>query len=77
VAQPSDFHPASKVTVAKRTPLQAAPPKVRPPQQTRTAWATERHSGEGAASALETLQKMEKRRVAGRPADPQGEEPGS
>ncbi|MBC5783587.1 hypothetical protein H8N03_11580 [Ramlibacter sp. USB13] len=30
----------------------------------------ERHSGEGSASALETLQKLEKRRVASRPADP-------
>ena len=33
-------------------------------------WQQERHSGEGSASALETLQKLEKRRVASRPADP-------
>ena len=33
------------------------------------AWPAERHSGEGSASALETLQKLEKRRVASRPND--------
>jgi hypothetical protein len=47
------------------------PPPV-PPARTdaaRPAWPTERHSGEGSASALETLQKLEKRRSAARPAD--------
>ena len=39
-------------------------------QETKPLWPIERHSGEGAASALDTLQKLEKRRVAARPADP-------
>jgi hypothetical protein len=33
-------------------------------------WPAERHSGEGAASVLESLQKLEKSRVAGKPAEP-------
>lgn len=37
------------------------------------AWPAERHSGEGSASALETLQKLEKRRIAGKPAEPRDE----
>lgn len=41
----------------------AGPPKpVRQPEP-KPQW-TETHSGEGSASALETLQKLEKRRVA-------------
>ena len=69
MARPSDFVSNTKVHVAKRS-IKAAPEKVRRPPETKTAWAADRHSGEGAASALETLQKMEKRRVAGRPAEP-------
>lgn len=44
----------------------------RPPRKTepKPAWPIERHSGEGAASALEILQKLEKKRVAGKPAEP-------
>jgi hypothetical protein len=38
-------------------------------QEPKPMWPVERHSGEGSASALETLQKIEKRRVAGKPAD--------
>jgi hypothetical protein len=38
-------------------------------QEPKPTWPLERHSGEGSASALETLQKIEKRRVAGKPAD--------
>jgi hypothetical protein len=38
------------------------------------AWPIERHSGEGSASALETLQKLEKRRTASRPEDPSKDE---
>ena len=37
-------------------------------------WPAERHSGEGSASALETLQKLEKRRVDSQPADPPRDE---
>jgi hypothetical protein len=35
-----------------------------------SAWPTELHSGEGAASVMDTLQKMEKRRGAAKPRDP-------
>ncbi|MEJ5988816.1 hypothetical protein WG902_02365 [Ramlibacter sp. PS3R-8] len=55
--------------MAKRS-IKAAPEKVPRPPETKPAWAADRHSGEGAASALETLQKMEKSRVAGQPAEP-------
>ena len=48
----------------------------RPPSPIKAAWPAERHSGEGAASALETLQKMEKSRDVGRPSEPKIEEPG-
>jgi hypothetical protein len=37
-------------------------------------WPTERHSGEGSASALETLQKIEKRRTSARPVEPRPDE---
>jgi hypothetical protein len=62
--------------MVKRTPRSAAP---RPPRKSepKPAWPLERHSGEGSASALETLQKLEKRRVVSRPADPERDEPGS
>lgn len=39
-------------------------------QEDKPLWPIERHSGEGAASALEVLQKIEKRRVSSKPADP-------
>lgn len=39
-------------------------------QEPNLVWPIERHSGEGSASALETLQKLEKRRSAGKPAEP-------
>jgi hypothetical protein len=32
-------------------------------------WPADRHSGEGSASALEVLQKLEKRRVFHRPPE--------
>lgn len=38
--------------------------------EARAAWPGERHSGEGAASALALLKVLEKRRGAARPADP-------
>jgi hypothetical protein len=50
-----------------RKPGPKAPERKQEPKPT---WPIERHSGEGSASALETLQKLEKRRVASRPADP-------
>lgn len=56
--------------MVKRTPRAAKPTRKEEP---RPAWPLERHSGEGSASALETLQKLEKRRVAAKPRDPQGE----
>jgi hypothetical protein len=39
-------------------------------QEAKPAWPAERHSGEGSASALETLQTLEKSRVARKPAEP-------
>lgn len=39
------------------------PPRTRP--EPKSAWPQERHSGEGSASALETLQKLESRRQLG------------
>jgi hypothetical protein len=42
-------------------------------EEPKPAWPAERHSGEGSASALETLQKLEKRRSAGKPAEPHDE----
>ena len=61
--------------MAKRITKAEAPGKVRPPPETNTAWAAEGHSGEGAASALKTLQKMEEHRDAGRPAEPLADKP--
>jgi hypothetical protein len=56
--------------VAKRS-QKAGPAKAARKQEPKPQWPVERHSGEGSASALETLQKLERRRVASRPADPQ------
>lgn len=39
-------------------------------QENKPLWPAERHSGEGSASALEALQKIEKRRVSSKPNDP-------
>jgi hypothetical protein len=61
--------------VAKRSNKAATPPKEGRSPETKTAWATESHSGEGAASALKTLQKMEEHRDAGRPAEPPVDDP--
>lgn len=55
----------------KRTQRTAPANPTRKPQA-QPAWPGERHSGEGAASALEILQKLEKRRGDDRPAEPQG-----
>lgn len=56
--------------MVKRTPRAAKPARKEEPRPT---WPPERHSGEGSASALETLQKLEKRRVASKPRDPHGD----
>jgi hypothetical protein len=50
----------------------------RPPRkpEAKPAWPIERHSGEGSASALEILQKLEKRRTVAKPQEPHPEEPG-
>lgn len=56
--------------MAKRT-QRGGPGKPARKQEPKAAWPVERHSGEGSASALEMLHKLEeKRRNAVRPADP-------
>jgi hypothetical protein len=56
--------------VAKRTQRGGAKPAPAR-QEPKPAGPPERHSGEGSASALETLQKLEsRRRLPGKPADP-------
>lgn len=55
--------------MVKRTQREVPPGQGRKPEP-KPAWPNERHSGEGSASALETLQKLEKHRVAGKPAEP-------
>jgi hypothetical protein len=62
--------------VAKRT-QRAGPAQAPRPKENKPAWAIERHSGEGSASALETLQKLEKRRGVHRPRDPKPDDPAS
>lgn len=57
--------------MAKRTQGSGST-KPRPPQETKPVGLPERHSGEGSASVLETLQKMEKRRLP-----PPGDHPGT
>ena len=58
----------------KRTP-RAGSGKPARKQEPKPAWPLERHSGEGSASALEILKKLEKRRVAGKPAEPPPDDP--
>jgi len=64
--------------VPKRTQRGGAKP-ARASQETKPVAPLDRHSGEGAASALETLQKLEsRRRLPQRPADPHSsDDPGS
>ena len=60
--------------MSKRNPSKPAP--LRPTPEQKPAWPSEGHSGEGAASALAVLQRLEKRGGAGRPAEPRtGDEP--
>jgi len=55
--------------------LRPGPSRPAPSPEPKVAWgAVERHSGEGSASALETLQKLEKRRLDRRPAEPPPED---
>lgn len=54
----------------KRTQQRAASARPARKQEPKPVWPIERHSGEGSASALETLQKLERRRVSSLPADP-------
>lgn len=62
--------------MVKRNQRTGAQP-ARPKMETKPAW-TESHSGEGSASALETLQKLETRhRLAPRPADVPPEDSGT
>jgi hypothetical protein len=63
---------AGKIAL-KRTQRTGPARPTRAPEP-KPAWPAERHSGEGSASALETLQKLEKRRGAARPGDPARED---
>lgn len=63
----------SRKIALKRTQRTGSPRPARKPEP-KPAWPAERHSGEGSASALETLQKLEKRRGAARPGDPPPED---
>jgi len=55
--------------VVKRS-QRPAPSQPARKKETKPVRPIERHSGEGSASALETLQKLEKRRVIARLAEP-------
>jgi hypothetical protein len=59
--------------LAKRTP-RAAATRTPPKKEAKPAWPADRHSGEGAASALEVLHKLEKRRAFPRPPEPHRDE---
>lgn len=59
--------------MVKRTPRPAPQRPARKPES-KPAWPAERHSGEGSASALETLQKLEENRVARKPAETKDDE---
>jgi hypothetical protein len=61
--------------VVKRTQTSGSAKPARK-QEPKPVWPVERHSGEGSASALETLQKLEKRRVAAKPEEPPPDEEG-
>jgi hypothetical protein len=76
--------PAVRLAYAKRIPnvvKRTERPGARPAQaeaDNKPAWPAEQHSGEGSASALESLQKMEIRRVASQAAPepaPSADEP--
>jgi hypothetical protein len=56
----------------KSTPRPTKPPRAR--ADARPAPSADRHSGEGSASALETLQRIERRRQIGK-TDPRSDEP--
>lgn len=60
----------------KRAQRTGAPRPGRTEPEARPASPLERHSGEGSASALETLQKLEStRRLPAAPAEPAPEDP--
>lgn len=58
--------------MAKRA-QRGGPAKPARKQEPKPAWPVSGHSGEGSASALEMLQKLERKRVAAKPRDPQGD----
>jgi hypothetical protein len=60
--------------VVKRT-QRTAPAKAARKPEPKPAWGAERHSGEGSASALETLRSLEKRRVPVSRLEPPPEDP--
>jgi hypothetical protein len=59
--------------VTKRS-QRAEPSRPTRKQEKKPVWPTERHSGEGSASALEILQKIEKGRTIARPTEPRSDE---
>ena len=63
--------------MTKRAQRAAAKPQ-RARSEPRPTWPTERHSGEGSASALEALQKLERRhRLPVHPREPEDDTPDS
>ena len=56
--------------MTKRNPRAGPSRPGRAKTEPKPAWPLERHSGEGSASALETLQKLESRRLTSKPAEP-------
>jgi hypothetical protein len=61
--------PGVPIPVSKKAQRTGSRPG-RPQPEPKPAWPTDRHSGEGSASALEMLQKLEsRRRLPPQPAD--------
>ena len=60
--------------MSRRNPRPGPARPTRKPEP-KPAWGAERHSGEGSASALETLRSLEKRRIPGSLAEPPPEDP--
>jgi hypothetical protein len=58
----------SRLANRKERPATGKPTKTK--RDNKPAWPVERHSGEGSASALETLRKLETRDDLQRPRDP-------
>lgn len=59
--------------MVKRSQRPGTPRPVRKPDP-KPLWGNDGHSGEGSASALEMLQKLEKRRLPRHPEEPAADE---